>query len=190
MRELSILMMIVTIMDHCGQQWPYVTTWKRDKTAKLDCYSMNPHMWYTVTGCDHGCIWLDVANVTSQCDQMWPTWPFVTNVTRCYKCYNTKMSLTIRPHVVTCDHVICDQMLPCVTEPIWTICDHMQPPVTRWYQIWWLHLIPHQLLWLPTPVTLVTHSSYSGYSVQLLQLPISVIPVTHSSYSGYPLQLL
>ena len=140
MRELNILMMIVTIMDHCGQQWPYVTTWKRDKTAKLDCYSMNPHMWYTVTGCDHGCIWLDVANVTSQCDQMWPTWPFVTNVTRCYKCYNTKISLTIRPHVVTCDHVICDQMLPMlpyVTKPIWpfgpnvTTCNHLWPSDTN-----------------------------------------------------------
>ena len=144
-------------------------------------------------------MWPDVTNVTwcDQLDHFWLTNVSVTNVTRCYKCYNTKISLTIRPHVATCDHVICDQMLPMlpyVTKPIWPFgsCDHMSHLLfrTRWYQIWWLHLIPHQLLWLPTPVTLVTHSSYSGYSVQLLQLPISVIPVTHSSYSGYPLQLL
>ena len=113
--------------DHYGSLWPAVTLCDHLK-KRQNCQTT--FLFYESTYVIY-CDWLwPRLYVTRcyQCDQMWPMWPDVTNVTRCYKCYNTKISLTIRPHVATCDHVTCDQMLPMlpyVTKPIWTICDHM-----------------------------------------------------------------
>ena len=95
-----------------------------------------------------------------------------------------------------------------------TICDHMWPPVARWYQT---HMTCDNLwpgdtksakscgrpkkgnISQPNLVSMntcghcnhqlptpVTYSSYSNYP---LQFPIPVIPVTHSRYSSYPLKL-